>query len=277
VSSHLPFHQCDIAYMANLFMPLMQEHMADEDVQEWLLPTFSTTTVQDRAIGSMVMMATMKHYFTYIMLCGCGFPSVTLLGEVSDWEAILTRLDKFTEYGAEPAAWSLLLKPVIKRFIATFHSPDSAELKDFWMRVIHAEAEGGSGRYGLPTLDGWLTAFVYWNKEGTRTTEAKAGTHGREVYVLDGETFPMVVPSKYGIPTGVVEVPGEHGVLASLIWLIVSAVIVKSSDLGICFKTCIVAGSMGVTVTENNGEEGGTVVQPCSGWWMLEYEREPLR
>jgi hypothetical protein len=61
-------------------MPLMQEHMADEDVQEWLLPQFTTTTVQDRAIGSMVMMATMKHYFTYIMLCGCGFPSVTLLG-----------------------------------------------------------------------------------------------------------------------------------------------------------------------------------------------------
>jgi hypothetical protein len=55
------------------------------------------------------------------------------------------------------------------------------------------------------------------------------------------------------------------------------AVIVKSFDLGICFKTRIVAGSMGMTVKEDNGKEGGTVVQPCSGWWMLEYTREPLR
>jgi hypothetical protein len=220
VWNELPFNMWDVGSMAEKIIPLMEEHMAGKDVRDWLLPNFSTTTDDDRAISSMVMMATMKHYFSYVMRGGCGFPSVTLQGEASDWEGILKRLDKFADYGTEPAAWSLLLKPIIKRFIATFFLPDSSELKEFWMHAVHSAGEWGSGdavhsagEWGsgdaVPTLDGWLTAFMYWDKEGVRTLEAPEGTNGTKAYVLDGETFPLIIPSMRGLPTGVVEVPGE--------------------------------------------------------------------
>jgi ATP-dependent phosphoenolpyruvate carboxykinase len=64
-----PFFQWDVGMMAGMFIPLMQEHMADRDVQDWLMPKFTTTTDQDMAVSSMVMMATMKEYFSYVMKC----------------------------------------------------------------------------------------------------------------------------------------------------------------------------------------------------------------
>jgi hypothetical protein len=46
--------------LAKKFIPLMQEHMADPGVREWLVPTFSTSTDTDLAVSLMVMMATVK-------------------------------------------------------------------------------------------------------------------------------------------------------------------------------------------------------------------------
>lgn len=43
---------------------------------------FSTSTPADRVASNIVLMSTMQHYFEYSMLCGCGLPSVELLGEV---------------------------------------------------------------------------------------------------------------------------------------------------------------------------------------------------
>jgi hypothetical protein len=51
---------------------------------------------------------------------------------------------------------------------------------------------------------------------------------------------------------------------------------VESLDLGIKFGTRIVAGSMGMTIKGHKAKDGGTIVQPCSGFWMLEYGRERL-
>jgi hypothetical protein len=205
VWNDLPIHMWDVGSMAEKITLLMEEHMADKDVRDWLLPNFSTTTDDDRAISSMVMMATMKHYFSHVMRGGCGFPSVTLQGEVGDWDEIIKLLDKFADYGTEPTAWSLLLNPIIKRF---FFLPDSSELKEFWMHAVHSADKWGSGDT-VPTLDGWLTAFMYWDKEGVRTHEAPEGTNGTKAYGLDGETFSLIIPSMRGLPTGVVEVPGK--------------------------------------------------------------------
>jgi hypothetical protein len=204
------------------------------------------------AVFSMVMMATMREYFNYGMRGGCGFPSVTLQIEAADWEMILTRLAKFAEYGTEP---------VINRFFATFYLPNSTELKEFWMRALHSAGNPGSDG-PLPTLDGWMTAFMYWIKHGDRTRTEKNGANGRQYLVLDDEVFPLIFQSMRGDPVGVVEVP----------------VTVKALDLGFRLNTHIVAGSMGMTV-KAGGRYAGSVVQPCSGWlcWSMDARRGSRR
>jgi hypothetical protein len=260
VSTSTPFFECDIGDLAEKFVPLMQEKLSDPDVRDWLLPVFSTTTTTDLAVSSMVMMATMKEYFKFQMLIGCGFPSVTLLGEAGDWQMILERLEKFAQYGAEPAVWSKLLTPVIKRFIATFYMPDSTELKDFWMRAVYSIGAPGSGREG-PPYNGWLTAFMFWDSHGHhRESSWTVDANQLPPLELDGERFSLIPYHRAGVPSGVVEVP----------------VLVDALDLGLRFQTTLVAGTMGVTVRDGPQGDPATMVQPCSGWWMLEDSREPL-
>lgn len=92
------------------------------------MPDFSTTTSSDCAVAAILMMGAMQKYFDYGCCLDCGIPSVTLLGEREDWQNILNRLDKLSEFGDEPTTFAELLRPVMHNFIAAFDSkPDPDE------------------------------------------------------------------------------------------------------------------------------------------------------
>lgn len=62
------------------------------DVRNWLEPNFSTTTLNDKTIGRVVLMSAMKKFFEYEgNLCVCGIPNVTLKGTLEDWKDIRVR------------------------------------------------------------------------------------------------------------------------------------------------------------------------------------------
>ncbi|KAF2034035.1 hypothetical protein EK21DRAFT_85836 [Setomelanomma holmii] len=205
-------------------------------------------------------MATMKDYFKFKMVARCRFPSVTLLGEASDWQMILERLEKFAQYGEEPVASSKLLAAVVNRFTATFYLPESPEMKDFWMRAFYSIGRPGSGREG-PPYNGWLTAFMFWDSHGNHQESVwTVDANNLPPLELDGVFFPLIPWARNGVPSGVLKVP----------------VLVDALDLGLHFQTTLVAGSMGVTVKNGPQGEVDAMVQPCSGWWMLEDSREPL-
>ena len=75
--------------------------VTDPDLQQWILPNFSTTEANDTVVCSIVMMSTMQHYFRYALYTRCGLPTVTLLGEKSDWETILNRIEKLSSFSKE--------------------------------------------------------------------------------------------------------------------------------------------------------------------------------
>jgi hypothetical protein len=156
-------YSVDFGVLAHQMTKAMDEFIVDPSLRNWVLPKFSTTTHTDTVVASVVMMATLKAYFEYtIMLC-CGIPQVTLEGEKKDWEEILHRAAKLTEYGEETTGWFTKLQPVLTRFVRAFDDPNSAENLDFWQRVMHYD--GGSG----PTwLSGWITAFCFFDNDGKR-------------------------------------------------------------------------------------------------------------
>jgi hypothetical protein len=108
----------------------------------------------------------------------CGLPSVTLLGKRSDWEDILDRTERLKTFGQEATIWYGLLQPVLKRFVQSFDKPDSHDIRDFWQKIAHYSG-GGSGPTYLSgrcfklhkrqqlTCSGWITAFCFWDAEGT--------------------------------------------------------------------------------------------------------------
>lgn len=82
-----------------------------------MIPDFSTTTPNDIAVSSVIMLGSLQAYFEYIVMFGCGFPSVTLLGEQADWEILLLRAQRLPRYGPEVEKWSRLLIPILRRMV----------------------------------------------------------------------------------------------------------------------------------------------------------------
>lgn len=72
---------------------LPHQNVVDSELREWIMPAFSTTTEKDKIVASIVLMASLQKYFGFKCRVSCGLPSVTLLGEISDYQLILKRLD----------------------------------------------------------------------------------------------------------------------------------------------------------------------------------------
>jgi hypothetical protein len=152
----------DFGHMARTMADEIQKNIVDPSLREWIVPEFSTTTTNDATVCSMVMMATLKEYFSYKFRIQCGIPRVRLEGERKDWENILERLEKLKEYGLQSIAWYHLFVPIVSRFVKAFNEPNGMENVDFWQRVAHYNG-GGSG----PTwVSGWITAFCVFDAQG---------------------------------------------------------------------------------------------------------------
>ncbi|KAF8665733.1 hypothetical protein AX16_000181 [Volvariella volvacea WC 439] len=77
----------------------MQEHLKDDMIAEWLAPAFSTTTLTNIVAANISVMATMRNYFKYSVLFGCGIPSITLQGTKEDWVGLRSTVDRLAELG----------------------------------------------------------------------------------------------------------------------------------------------------------------------------------
>jgi hypothetical protein len=97
----LPLSAVDMGDVAQKMTHLIHENVVDPELKDWIMPNFTTTTHENKSVAAIVMMGTLQEYFVYGMISGCGFPSVTLLGEKSDWEEILTRIHRLPKYGNE--------------------------------------------------------------------------------------------------------------------------------------------------------------------------------
>jgi hypothetical protein len=247
----------DYGHITQRLAAQAKERLVDPNIADTLLPTFTTTTPHDQAVAAMAFLGVTQTYFGSRIRYGCGFPSVTLLGERSDWADILERIAWFGTLGHEETdAWTIRLTKVLEYMVASFDTPDIADIKEFWARAVHEAKSQMSG--GIVTLSGWLTAFCWWGGDGKRvqsyTDEELRRSHvpGYRRLTLDGVEFPII--RRREVPPGVVTVP-------------------VTLDQGAITKAIFVAGSMGMQVTEEG--EGQTAAQPASGWWLLSANRDP--
>jgi hypothetical protein len=88
----------------------------------------------------------------------CGIPSLTLLGEKSDYESLVARLDKLATFGREPHTFTRLLRPILTHFANAFDAPP---VMDFWSKICHYNS-GSGGSY----IGGWISAFSAWDSKG---------------------------------------------------------------------------------------------------------------
>ena len=200
------------------------------DIQQWIEPDFTTTTKLTRKVGSIVLMASMKAYFSYKFNLCCGLPSVTMLGTLEDWQKIRQRADRLLEFKQEVLTeWHAILVPILDEFIKSF----SGEVDtNFWNTIAHQTGGGSGPRY----LSGWILAFIPFNDKN-------------EYYLNPSDT---VASGNYGImnvndvPTSAVSVP------------------VIIDDNGTQYDTTFYAGHLYATVGPTPD-----AIQPYLGWLMI--------
>ena len=165
--------------------------VVDKTFVEWTLPDFTTTTLNDTTICSVLLMSTLQkydpsylslpcsysislRYFSYGIGITCGIPSVTLLGDKADWLRLLARLDRLPELGDEPAEWADMLRPILTRFVSAFDGHPDIQ---FWSHVVNRD----DSLCGTDYLSGWITAFCMWDCDGKRL-----GIRGSSPSTLNG-------------------------------------------------------------------------------------------
>ncbi|KAF9349831.1 hypothetical protein BGX26_011918 [Mortierella sp. AD094] len=275
----------DFGMMAQAMTKEIHRNVVDTSLRTWILPNFTTTTDNDIIVSSVVMMATMKKYFSYIFSFMCGLPRVTLEGEKGDWEDILGRLEKLKEYDIQTIAWYHLLKPVISRFIKAFDTPHEPENLDFWNRILH-RISGGSG---TSYLGGWVTAFTAFDEDGKWMGQSFVNesyyskdlaslsasdffakhTHEPEPLFFDPLDFHEIPEAKNivldGAPYYYVngDIPNGY-----------AEVDVTIDDNGFNIESKMVAGHVGIQICSSGDKNLSSTgerdtVRPAAGWWIF--------
>ena len=208
-------------------------NIKDATVVDWLLPGFTTTTVNDRVAAAVSIMSTLQTYFEYVCYLSCGIPHVTLFGDAADWRRLRGKIDKLLEYDLDDSLmskWHALLAPVLDEFVkSAAGNPDI----EFWDRVCSHHGGGSGPSY----LSGWVTVFAVFDSKG--------GWKGS----LDVRGFGMPKNPKWpvietqNLPVGVVSVP------------------VLVDDNGVQYDTKMLAGHF--SYEESNK---GTCVMPRIDW-----------
>jgi hypothetical protein len=132
------------------FSDQIAEHIGKK--RDLVVSNFTTTDAVSKAASEIVLMDSMKSYFKYAVRTLCGIPTITLLGEVSDWKSLRTRAENLAEFDLD--WWVKPLTQTLDHFVkAAEGNPD---LK-FWDNMY--KQSGGSGG---PYATGWInTLFPY--------------------------------------------------------------------------------------------------------------------
>jgi Domain of unknown function (DUF4419) len=225
----------------------------------------------------------------------CGLPAVTLEGSKSDWENILSRINKLDTFGTETKHWASMLRAVLTRFVRSFEvfgddskstEEEKANLLEFWNQIAHYLGGGSGPKY----LSSWITAFCPWNSEGKwidatcapgkeLTPPPKVTPECRkekEIFkpkrlresggslVLDGQVFPILKSKEIFNPKRHRE-SGVSLVLDDQVFPIVKTedvpngyveMDVKLDDNGAMFDAVMIAGQIGGRVLDLRNSEG---------------------
>jgi len=179
----------DFTYLRDSFSALSHTFINNAGPRDWLMPTFSTTSTTDLAVYSIVMMGNLRKSTDpeYGFRSQRGMASIHLLGEKSDWEDILRRVERVPTFGQEALQWSKFLMPVIKSVISSIESPDLPQTEEFWRLACHLDGvDVGNDKQ---TLTGWTTAFCFWSDSGfclhPKFTDEKTLHHPRRRNSID--------------------------------------------------------------------------------------------
>ena len=157
------------------------------DIAQVITADFSTTGPVERVASQITLMKSMEHYFEYEYVTTCGIPSITLKGTPEDWQRVLEKAKKLSQYGLD--GWVKELEPILTEFV---RAAEGHPNQRFWQCIVKKIREDelmraagdGCGDETEPTiLDGWFLK-LYPNWDGKTYEIAAFGTKAMETEIV---------------------------------------------------------------------------------------------
>lgn len=156
-----PFEDVDWPKLIATFASQIEENTKG-DIAQVITADFSTTGPVERVASQITLMKSMEHYFEYEYdVPICGIPSITLKGTPEDWQRVLEKAKKLSQYGLD--GWVKELEPILTEFV---YAAQGHPNQRFWQSIVkkiredELRAAGGGGGCGDETeptlLDGWF-------------------------------------------------------------------------------------------------------------------------
>jgi hypothetical protein len=186
------------------FSTQIRDHLG-AGTHDFLLPAFSTTSVDSMAVAQIVLMDAVKTYFSLLLETLCGIPEIVLEGTVADWELVAARARSLERFGLQ--WWTRALVPVVDEFVKAARGDGDVT---FW-RCMYKRVDMSGGPY----IYGWINVFFPYRRSGD---EAGTDSHrnpllGRtEVadigfWVHDADACPFEAMTTSRLPSGLARCP----------------------------------------------------------------------
>lgn len=155
----------NIDYFCNQFKLLMQENIKNPEFITNFCTNYTSTTQLQSTVSNMFLMNTMKEYFSFEMILGCGIPSVVMEGTQEDWIQLNKVYEYFKDFlkDTELKVFFPHFDIIMKMFVDMRLLQESGEvegtsdMKKLWERVISFVPQGSGGD---TILGGWARLLV---------------------------------------------------------------------------------------------------------------------
>jgi hypothetical protein len=147
------------------FAGQIANYIGDEKASA-LASDFTTSSGTDQICAQIALMDTVKHYFEYFMMAGCGIPSIELTGTPADWVALRRKAEILNDFGLD--WWTSELFPVLDQFVAAAQGQPDVK---FWKNICNLN--GGSGSWSS-YVTGWvqvLFPYLYSGEQNWSISE----------------------------------------------------------------------------------------------------------
>ena len=209
----------------------IKENVKVPEFVDGMTADFSTTTLVQKIVSQITLMYSVKQYFDFRLMLGCGIPAVEMIGTEEDWKKLTSKLKVLrtllkpieNDLGL-PLEWWNLVQNVFCKLLETYQGrPD----RKWWSHIMDYEEAYSSGVYlSRSSIKGWITEFL----EGTRH---------RRLTSADDFTSGLVT-----VPLTIKDLSGAQDTAA------------------------LVAGMLGFTVHRTDTSDEVTV-QPFQGWSLI--------
>ena len=132
-----------------------------QDIIDWAIPTFTTTTDKDRLIANISLMSGLRKFFSSSGCQCCGLTEVTLEGTLNDWKELVIKAQKLCDFDdVILTEWAKLLVPILEEFCNAY---EGIVREDFWQRICTNKSRGSGGE---KKFRGWFMVFAPFSHEG---------------------------------------------------------------------------------------------------------------